>query len=624
MREVINKNKEITSVSKQIALLKKHFPQAFDKEGNFIPHKIQEAIQTADIDISTEAYGLNWLGKSYARLLANLNEETLLKANNAHNNKPQNQHSRNLLIKGDNLEILKHLTHAYAEKIKMIYIDPPYNTGGDGFVYNDDRKFTKQELASLANIEEDEAQRILDFTLNKSNSHSAWLTFMYPRLYIARELLREDGVIFISIDDNEQAQLKLLCDEVFGEDNFVANLVWEKKYSVANDATLFSTTHDHIIIYGKEKNKFKIGSLPRTEKQNRLYKNPDDDPRGDWQSTSLSVGRLTEKDIYPIYNKKGKQFLPPAGSSWRYSKEKYQKLLNDNRITFGENGNNTPRQKRFLTEVQAGITPTTIWAHKDVGHTDEGKKEVNKLFSEAVFNYPKPIRLIKQILILSIKKQDLVLDFFAGSGTTAHAVMALNAEDGGERQCISVQIAEPTDEKSEAYKAGYQTIFDITKARIEKAAEKIQKDYPEYKGDLGFKIFETIPIFEHYLAETAGLEPELKLFDGSMLTKGDLDNLLTTWKLYDGISLDKDFTTITLADYKAYLAEENIYFTDKNFNTDALKIFLQKLDEDATFSPKRLIIFGYNFDSKTQKEISDALINLENKKSIKIDLDIRY
>ncbi len=657
MREVFNENKEITSVSKQVELLKKHFPQAFDKDGKFIPQKIQEAIEGDNIDIAKEAYGLNWLGKSYARLLANLNEQTLLKADNAHNQKPQNNKSQNLLIKGDNLEVLKHLTHAYSEKIKMIYIDPPYNTGSDGFVYQDDRKFTKEELAKLANIEEDEAQRILDFTLKKSNSHSAWLTFMYPRLYIARELLREDGVIFISIDDNEQAQLKLLCDEIFGEENFVGNIVWEKKKKGTFLSSTITNVKEYILVYAGEKIKFG-GLIGEVNCSQATY--PCINASNKREVITIPAGVLSKFKERDYFLPKGSTISATTMSlllhsnlvikegvlvedlviegNWRYK----QQLMAE----YALNGQLYITQDLYLRRIVTEPREKTL---KDLllrtddhnkacdkidsenlflggwGSNEDGEEELRTLLGvKSIMDFPKPKKLMKKLCVSIRDKDAIILDFFAGSGTTAHAVMALNAEDGGERKCISVQIAEPTDEKSEAYKAGYPTIFDITKARIEKAAVKIQEDYPDYKGDLGFKIFETIPIFEHYLDDPVELEANMKLFDGHALTEGELDSLLTTWKLYDGIALDKDFTTIMLGDYKAHLVEENIYFMDKNFRIEALEIFLQKLDDDANFSPKRLIIFGYNFDSKVQKEITDAILNLKNKKSIIIDLDIRY
>ena len=250
MQDEINKNKDITANSEQLAALKAQFPSCFDKDGRFRPDKLEDIVRASGADITREGYKLDWLGKSYARLLANLKTETLLAPNAEHNERPENAGSENLLIQGDNLDVLKHLVNAYSEKVKMIYIDPPYNTGSDGFVYNDTRKFTVLELQRLAGVEEDEAQRILDFTESSSNSHSAWLTFMYPRLYVARELLREDGVIFISIDDNEQAQLKLLCDEVFGPENFVAEFVWNTDGHTDNQYDV-KVNHEYICLYSK-------------------------------------------------------------------------------------------------------------------------------------------------------------------------------------------------------------------------------------------------------------------------------------------------------------------------------------------------------------------------------------
>lgn len=254
-KEILSDNTNITANSKQLEILKQNFPSCFDKNGAFIPHKMAEIVGVNDLDLSRESYSLNWLGKSYARLLANENPQTLIKEDKEHNAKEENCESQNLLIKGDNLEVLKHLKNAYSNKVKMIYIDPPYNTGNDGFVYNDDRKFTPEQLSQLAGIELSEAKKILDFTQSKSNSHSAWLTFMYPRLYIAKELLKNDGVIFISIDDNEASQLKLLCDsEIFGEENFVGQFIWQKASGNQNDSSGIAISHEYILCYSKSIN----------------------------------------------------------------------------------------------------------------------------------------------------------------------------------------------------------------------------------------------------------------------------------------------------------------------------------------------------------------------------------
>lgn len=566
---------------------------------------------------------MNWLGKSYARLLRNLPPETLISEDKTHNAKPENAGSQNLLIRGDNLEVLKHLKNAYTNSVKMIYIDPPYNTGSDGFVYQDDRKFTPAELARLANIDEDEAARILDFTDKGSNSHSAWLTFMYPRLYIARELLKDDGVIFISIDDNEAAQLKLLCDEVFGEGNFVANVIWQKKYSPQNDAKWFSNMHDYILCVAKNKDIWRPNLLERTEEQNARYSNPDNDERGNWKATDFSVKTYSENYDYPITTPSGRIVNPPPSRSWRTSKENFEKLLADNRVWFGINGNNVPSIKKFLTEVKQGITPSTILFRENVGDNQEAAKNIRDLFDIPPFETPKPVRLLNYLIKLSSNSDDIVMDFFAGSGTTAHAVMQLNAEEqNGSRRYICVQLPEKTGEKSEARKAGYPTIFDITKARIEKAAAKIRAEHPDYTGDLGFKIFQTADNFrQHPDKDFSPEQPDLPLNDE--LSEEQLQTLLTTWTLYDGAALTTPVEPVRLGSYTAYLCEKRLYLMNAGFTSADLLAFIRKLDDDADFNPNRVIVFGSNMASAMQHELDQAVRGYANKKEIELNVVIR-
>ncbi|MBG8763122.1 site-specific DNA-methyltransferase [Neisseria meningitidis] len=566
---------------------------------------------------------MNWLGKSYARLLRNLPPETLISEDKTHNAKPENVGSQNLLIRGDNLEVLKHLKNAYTNSVKMIYIDPPYNTGSDGFVYQDDRKFTPAELALLANIDEDEAARILDFTDKGSNLHSAWLTFMYPRLYIARELLKDDGVIFISIDDNEAAQLKLLCDEVFGEGNFVANVIWQKKYSPQNDAKWFSNMHDYILCVAKNKDIWRPNLLERTEEQNARYSNPDNDERGNWKATDFSVKTYSENYDYPITTPSGRIVNPPPSRSWRTSKENFEKLLADNRVWFGINGNNVPSIKKFLTEVKQGITPSTILFRENVGDNQEAAKNIRDLFDIPPFETPKPVRLLNYLIKLSSNSDDIVMDFFAGSGTTAHAVMQLNAEEqNGSRRYICVQLPEKTGEKSEARKAGYPTIFDITKARIEKAAAKIRAEHPDYTGDLGFKIFQTADNFrQHPDKDFSPEQPDLPLNDE--LSEEQLQTLLTTWTLYDGAALTTPVEPVRLGSYTAYLCEKRLYLMNAGFTSADLLAFIRKLDDDAAFNPNRVIVFGSNMASAMQHELDQAVRGYTNKKEIELNVIIR-
>jgi len=454
--------------------LKKLFPHAIsvDENGKYVidPQKLQMSLDPSKANIREDGYGLNWVGKKEAYHTAFSKNYKVLKP--LKEDSKNWDETENILIKGDNLDALKILRHNYFESIKMIYIDPPYNTKNDGFVYNDN--FTSSTEQTLEELGYD--REYIDYIENiqGAKTHSGWLSFMYPRLLLARDLLKDDGVIFISIDDNEVAQLRLLCDEVFGEENFVANLIWEKKFSPQNDAKWFSDNHDHILVYAKNKEIWRPKKLSRSEETNSRFTNPDNDPRGDWASSDMTVKTYSEKYDYPITTPSGKEIYPTKGRCWSISKEKFHELIKDNRIWFGKKGENVPRYKTFLSEVNEGIVPLTIWKYSDVGHNQEALQELKSLFDgESYFDTPKPTKLISQILKIATKDNDLILDFFAGSGTTAHAVMDLNAKDGGNRKYICVQWAEATPEKSEARKAGYETIFDITCERIKRAGEKI-------------------------------------------------------------------------------------------------------------------------------------------------------
>ncbi len=513
--------------NKDLETLKIHFPHCFDKDGNFQLEKFKNNLTEKEVSFSTESYGLDWLGKSYARLLASDPATTLLKADEIHNAKLENANSENLLIKGDNLEVLKHLANAYYEQVKMIYIDPPYNTGNDGFLYQDDRKFTVKELQQLIGIDEEKAKRILDFTKQKSNSHSAWLTFMYPRLYIAKQLLKDDGVIFVSIDDNEVAQLRLLMDEIFGEENFIASMIWNTGRK--SMAKLIATNHEYCVIYANLKNKQSAeeiineddesevnGKLWRERKQGLepIYKRfeelkaefgndyakisnglkdfydslSDDNPskahdhykyadeRGIFFPDNISQGTGDggRFDIlHPVTKKPCK--VPEGG--WRFNEKTKDTLLAENRILFGEDETTVPNKKTYLAETEFEV-PSSVFYRDARG----AKKRLKKLFGGVdVFAFPKDEEVIKKFIRFCVLKGDIVLDFFAGSGTTAEAIYQLNSEDGGDRKFITVQIPEPIDPKRN--KAAYDfvknelkaepTIFEITKERLLRAAKKI-------------------------------------------------------------------------------------------------------------------------------------------------------
>jgi len=402
--------------------------------------------------------------------------------------------TQNLYIEGDNLQVLKLLRENYLGKVKMIYIDPPYNTGND-FVYNDNFDQDKQEYVHNSGQYDEDGHQLVTNTESNGRFHTDWLNMIYPRLKVAKDLLSEDGVIFISIDDNELRNLKLLCDEIFGEQNFLSCFIWEKRTSREN-RKVFSVNHDYILAFARDRTCFeeKRGSLPYTEEIKKRYSNPDNDPRGDWQSVALTVqgGHGTKTQFYKITTPSGRVVDTPSGLCWRYTEKRLKELIDDGRIYFGSEGNNVPRLKVFLSEMGQGITPHTLWKSEEVGTNDSAKKELLSLFEgKSTFDTPKPVPLLKRFLEIARKNKDsLVLDFFSGSATTAHAVMQLNAEDGGKRKFIMVQLPEATDEKSEAYKAGYKNICEIGKERIRRAGKKIKEESPLTTQDLdtGFRV----------------------------------------------------------------------------------------------------------------------------------------
>lgn len=492
--------KSLNITEEKLKQLKEILPEAFTE--NKIDWEKLKAALGDDIEFKNERYVLNWAGKSDAfRALQAPSTDTLV---------PRKEESvnfdstGNIFIEGENLEVLKVLQKAYFGKIKMIYIDPPYNTGNDTFIYPD--KFAESKEEYLNRIgDKDETGLMTREGLYRKNSkdsghyHSNWLSMMYPRLFLARNLLREDGVIFVSIDDNEVHNLKLLMNEVFGEENFIASLIWEKIHSTKNDAKYYSENHEYILCYCKSMSIVKIELLSRTEGMDARYQNPDNDPRGPWSSGDLIASEERRDGHYMVIGPTGKSFDVPAGKHWVTTQENLEALIKDNRIWFGKNRDSFPRLKRFLSEVQQGRKPSTLMFNEEVGHNQEATREVKGIFDgKNIFDTPKPLRLLERLLLLTTPKSDsdIILDFFAGSCTTAHAVLALNKEDGGNRKFICAQLPEKCDENSEAFKAGYKTIAEIGKERIHRVIKKI-KDEQDGKldldgngdKDLGFKVF---------------------------------------------------------------------------------------------------------------------------------------
>ena len=526
-----------------ITKLKSLFPEAFNENG--IDFDVLKQLLGENVDEKEERYGLNWHGKRQARQLALTPSRGTLRP--CKDESVDWDNTKNLMIEGDNLEVLKLLQKSYTGKVKLIYIDPPYNTGKD-FVYPDNFQDNMKNYLEITGQTEDGA-RLSTNTETSGRYHTDWLNMIYPRLKLARNLFKEDGVIFISIDDAEVDNLKKVCSEIFGEENFVANIVWQKKYSPQNDATYFSDMHDHILVYAKQRknskndsNGWNIDFLPRSDEQNAAYKNPDNDPRGVWKSVDLSVKTYSKANDYSITTPSGRIVTPPASRCWQVSEKRFAELCKENKIWFGENGNNVPSIKRFLTEVQDGVVPTTWWSYKECGHNQEAKQELKKLMEgESVFfDTPKPLRLLDRILHLATTndKNSIILDFFAGSGTTAHATLNKNIADSGSRRYIAVQLPEKIDDEK------YHTISELTKERLRRAGKKVREDNPEWKGDVGFRVFKLdTSNIRPWEATAETLSEQIDAYVSPILEGRSEEDLLTELMLKRGIDLSVNIET---------------------------------------------------------------------------------
>ena len=485
--------------AENIEQLRQIFPDVFE-EGKIDFDKLKQVLGEY-VDDEKERYNFTWNGKGKALRLAQTPTTGTLRPCEAESKNWDD--TQNLYIEGDNLEVLKLLQKSYHGKIKMIYIDPPYNTGGD-FVYPDDFSDSIENYKRITGQVDDEGKRLGINSEFNGRYHTDWLNMMYPRLRLARNLLTKDGAIFISIDDNELANLIKLCDEVFGEDNFISDFIWEKRYTRNNDAKLVSTVIDHVVCYRKSSNLEKWRE-PRSEKQNLTYSNPDNDPRGVWTSVLFTSQRTKEERpnlSYAITNPITGATVEHPTNAWKYSREQYEKLQSENRLYWGKDGGNSyPRIKRFLSELEDGVVPINLWYYKETATLDEGTKLVDSILGKDVFDYPKPIQLIQRMIRMATSPNDIIFDFFSGSSTTAHAVMQLNAEDGSNRKFIMVQLPEPCADGAEAAKAGYKNICEIGKERIRRAGEKIKAEIEEQNAqlkigvepkkvpDIGFKVF---------------------------------------------------------------------------------------------------------------------------------------
>ena len=588
-------NKADDNFKKLAAMFPNAVTETIDENGEVVraidKDVLMQEINTKVVDGNEERYQFTWPDKKKSVLLANAPINKTLRPVRDDETTPTGADSEgkpycssgsvdfdtteNLYIEGDNLEVLKLLQETYLGKVKMIYIDPPYNTGND-FVYEDDFAQSTEEYRDNSGQFDDDGNRLVKNFDSNGRFHTDWLNMIYPRLRLAKDFLSDDGVIFVSIDDNENENLKKCCDEVFGSQNFIAQLVWERAYAPKNDARFISNSHDYVLMYAKKLTDFVIGRLPRTDAANARYQNPDNDPRGVWKPSDLSVKTYNAACDYPITTPSGRVIEPPAGRCWSLSKNAFLERLRDNRIYFGTDGNSVPCMKRFLAELKYdGMAPTSIMFYKDVGHSQEGAKEVTKLLDAGVFDGPKPVRLLTRLLTLAnLKENSIVLDFFSGASSSAHGVMQMNVDKGSNIKYIMVQLPEVCEEKGTAYKSGYKNICEIGKERIRRAAKKIAEENPEAKFDGGFRVLkcDTSNMKEVYY-NPAEYEPSLfTSLEDNIKEDRTPEDLLFQVMLDLGVLLSSKIEETTIAGKKVFNVANNYLIAcfDENITDDVI------------------------------------------------------
>lgn len=585
---------------------------------------LRQEISAAVVEGPQERYQFTWPDKKKSVVLANQPIAKTLRLDReksvGKDGTPGSIDTENIYIEGDNLEALKLLQETYLGKVKMIYIDPPYNTGND-FIYEDDFSQNADDYLGNSGQFDEEGNRLVQNTESNGRFHTDWLNMIYPRLRLAKDLLADDGVIFISIDDGENGNLRKACNEIFGEHNFLANLIWEKKYTVANDALFFSDNHDHILCYVKNVSSFIIGKLPRTDEMNAAYKNPDNHPKGPWKATPLHAKSGSANSATFSYTfKNGVVFTPPAGTFSRYSAETLRKFDENDEIWFGKDGTSIPSRKTFLCDLKnKGIVPRTIIPFTTGGHNHEAVEEVKNLLQDNVFTNPKPVKLLKYLLTVgNCKENSIILDFFSGSATTAHAIMQLNAEDGGHRKFIMVQLPEQTDAKSEAYKAGYKTICEIGEKRIRRAGKKINEESPLTTTDLdiGFRVFkvDSSNMEDVYYRPADYNQGQMELFADNIKPDRTPEDLLFQVMLDLGILLSSDIQETEIAGKKVFSVADGYLIAcfDKDVTEETVKAIAQKQPVYAVFRDSSMASdsvatnFGQIFETyspRTQRKV---------------------
>lgn len=638
IRDIMTANETVTPNQKEINILKENFPSCFHADGTFDMVRFSEFLKDK-IDISHEGYELKFLGKNYAKMLASLDTETVIVPDETHNSLPENVNSENVYISGDNLDGLKHLLKSYAGQVKCIYIDPPYNTGSDGFVYNDKFNFTVDDLVEKLSVDEEQAQRILDLTNRGSASHSAWLMFMYPRLQLARELLSKDGVIFISIDDNECHNLKLLCDDIFNEANFEGHIHWRRRSNQPNDKTkLIGLVAEHILVYSRNSDFLKTAGVGKIALTGN-FSNPDNDIRGPWASKPWKSGSDQSGTRYVITTPTGIQL----NEEWMGDLETYNTLLEDNRIIFPRGGAGMPRKKYFKFERELeGQCASNWWPHDIYGNNQEASAELENLFGyKNAFSNPKPTKLIDTVINLAnVKENDIILDFFSGSGTTAHATM--NYGEDTKCKWIVVQLPENLDEllnnanASEKIKwqndiqmldnKGRPHSLDyVGMERIIRAARKIKEENPNTTADLGFKHYTLAAVSQNTLDKIERFDNSGFITDTTVYDEFGTATVLTTWLVHDNYGFVNKCEMVDLAGYTAYWCENHLYLINPGLTEEAIKALVDKYNTEGAFNPQNIVLFGYSFNYVEMENLkTNVKILRDSEKNLKINLDIRY
>jgi len=603
------------NVEKIAALFPNCVTEATDENGKLTRaidfDQLRQELSGTIVEGPRERYHLDWPGKREAILAANAPIAKTLRP--CRDESVDFDTTKNLFIEGDNLDALKLLQETYLGKVKLIYIDPPYNTGND-FIYQDDFAEDSDAYFLRSNQKDEQGNRMVANTDANGRFHSDWLSMLYPRLRLAKNLMRDDGAIFVSIADHEVHNLRFIMNEVFGSENFVATLIWQKVYSPKNSARHFSEDHDYIVVYAKDGEAWTPNLLPRTAEMEARYSNPDSDPRGDWKPGDLSARNYYSEGTYSITCPSGRRLEgPPPGTYWRYSEPRFRELDRDGRIWWGTDGNNVPAIKRFLSEVKQGRVPQTLWTYSEVGHTQDAKKELLSLVrfpdSDSTFETPKPTRLLKRILQLASTSADsIVLDFFAGSGAFTQAAFELNAEDGGNRRAIGVQIAEPLGLEAGNGHA-LQTIADVCKERIRNAGTKIKSDtaLTAPNLDAGFRVLkiDTSNMRDVYYAPDAVAQGDLLAQVDNIKPDRTPEDLLFQVLVDWGIDLALPIATETIAGKQVFFVDTNALAAcfDAGLTDDMVK-------EIAKRKPLRAVFRDASYGSDAVKINVDQIFKL--------------